>query len=597
MQDQELEGSSGQALWSDDPADQDFLSFAAIADTAVDALIQPGLTPVAIGLSGTWGSGKTTVLNLIAARLQTDELKPSTIVVRTDPWRYDPTLGARESLIGEVLSAIGQRLEGEEPIKQAALKVVKDLARRVNWSQAIRVAARSAITLQLPTPDALDKLLRDDPEKEETRGLAAFHESFKSLMSDDALSQVTNVAVLVDDLDRCLPETVVETLEAIRLFLSVPKMSFVLAADEHRVAEAIRLHLGIRNSAGVHSAESIEGLYLHKIVQTTIAMPALSKFDTSAYLFLLLCQQRADLAGDLKALVAQCEQLRREGAGIEGIVNPEGHDLAVELEAATTLTPILYRELAGNPRYIKRFMNDLWVRQSIAGRRGIVLGQPAIAKLMVLEKLYPVDFTEVLDWLGSDRLTDKFTLLQTRAPEEADDGLTDDAPDGISHTIRRWNSLPPSLSAEELTGYLTLAAAFVGKSLVDPALPQLLQQLADSLLSTSQVDRQGVKDEDLAALPNGDAVELVNYVGQRMRTDPAKQFAAVRGMLRVVKMHPETLPPMQEALSSLPAGRLEAPTALLLRGAEFHEFLEAHRIGDGGPLDKAIDTAVSGKEA
>ena len=38
--------------------------------------------------------------------------------------------------------------------------------------------------------------------------------------------------VLVDDLDRCLPQTAIGTLEAIRLFLFVPRAAFVIAADE-----------------------------------------------------------------------------------------------------------------------------------------------------------------------------------------------------------------------------------------------------------------------------------------------------------------------------------------------------------------------------
>ena len=33
---------------------------------------------------------------------------------------------------------------------------------------------------------------------------------------------------MIDDLDRCLPSTAIETLEAIRLFLFVPKTAFII---------------------------------------------------------------------------------------------------------------------------------------------------------------------------------------------------------------------------------------------------------------------------------------------------------------------------------------------------------------------------------
>jgi len=56
---------NGYALWSDEPADRDLLSFDAVAATVVDAVLDDNLDPIALGLSGSWGSGKTSVLELI----------------------------------------------------------------------------------------------------------------------------------------------------------------------------------------------------------------------------------------------------------------------------------------------------------------------------------------------------------------------------------------------------------------------------------------------------------------------------------------------------------------------------------------------------
>jgi pantothenate kinase-related protein Tda10 len=56
-------------LWSDDPDRVDLLAFDAIAETLVDAVLDDSLDPVALGVSGRWGSGKTTALNLIDAHL------------------------------------------------------------------------------------------------------------------------------------------------------------------------------------------------------------------------------------------------------------------------------------------------------------------------------------------------------------------------------------------------------------------------------------------------------------------------------------------------------------------------------------------------
>ncbi len=85
-------------------------------------------------------------------------------------------------------------------------------------------------------------------------------------------------------------------MEAIRLFLSVPKMSFVIAADEDRVSDAIRTRFrdtGIPPEPGREGEEPAK-LYLHKIVQTTVPLPTLSRFDTQAFLLLLQLEPTLD---------------------------------------------------------------------------------------------------------------------------------------------------------------------------------------------------------------------------------------------------------------------------------------------------------------
>ncbi|MEU4183935.1 hypothetical protein [Micrococcus luteus] len=58
---------SARSLWFDDPAKVDLLSLDAVAQTVADALLEEALDPVAPGLSGSWGSGKITVLGLVGS--------------------------------------------------------------------------------------------------------------------------------------------------------------------------------------------------------------------------------------------------------------------------------------------------------------------------------------------------------------------------------------------------------------------------------------------------------------------------------------------------------------------------------------------------
>src|SRR6266567_8082211 len=273
------------ALWSDDPAEVDLLAFSAVASTVADAVLDDTLDPLALGLSGRWGSGKTTVLKLIEAALKASNSESAKILtISTDPWRYDPALGIKETLITEILGALRDELESQKTGKQKAIKALSRLIKRVDWARALRMAAQASLTLQLPKPADILTLARPPEEGSELEppGLEGFRAQFRDLLATPELAHVRRLAVLVDDLDRCLPETVVETLEAIRLFLAVPKMSFVIAADEDRVADAIRSELPEwempKDRPGNRDALPPEPpwkLYLHKIVQTTVPLPAL----------------------------------------------------------------------------------------------------------------------------------------------------------------------------------------------------------------------------------------------------------------------------------------------------------------------------------
>ncbi|GHJ39473.1 P-loop NTPase fold protein [Streptomyces sp. TS71-3] len=622
-------------LWSDEPTHLDLLSFDAVAKTVVQAVLDDALDPVTVGVSGAWGSGKTTVLRLIEDELAPQPRTDATVlVISTDPWRYDPGVSAKETLIGEVLSAVAAELAQKEQPGQArsrARAVLTTLRRRVDWAKALQVAAKTSLTLQLPSVDDLTSLINIEPSSQDadaadppSRGLEEFRSEFCTLMESAELSHLKRVVVLVDDLDRCLPETVVDTLETIRLFLAVPKMAFVVAADEHRVADALRARFAAPGStqqgADERYFEEPASLYLHKIVQTTVPLPTLSRFDTEAFLVLLQLLQRLP-DEELTPYIAACVRLRREKGLLDDLATTvNGNDISAELAFASRMTPILYEKLQGSPRRIKRFLNDLRVRQSVADHRGILLEADIVAKLMVLEKLLPDAFTTVLGWLARGELRSRMAKLEAAAgrpapePQPAQDvgpspdddapstGEQNPAPDEtepvtFEDELIRWAKLSPSLGPVDLAPYLYLAAAFSGEQLLDAGLPGRLRDIAANLLSTARFDQHRVTDADIEALGEDDALSLVEYLGRAGRDRPAEQSAAVRGMVRIVTAYPATTERATRLLQSVPAGELEPATILTLPAADpaFRSVLEhwkTHAPADPARTKRALEHAL-----
>lgn len=571
----------GLRLLPDDPAIVDLLSFDAIAQTITDALLDEQLDPVALGLSGNWGSGKTTVLNLVEEEVRRRVTEERTIVVvRTAPWRYDPTVGAKETLIGEVLIAVQEELAQVADPSDKAKNLVKALAARVDWAKALKIAATTAVTLQLPNPADLVELVRSTSDAPEAaRGLEQFRSEFAELLRSEELAHVHAVVVLVDDLDRCLPATVVDSLEAMRLFLDVPKMSFVIAADEDRVADAIRTRFSTIEVPPEESedAEDPARLYLHKIVQTAFPLPALSNFDTLAYLLLLLLQSRLRSVDALSELIFQCADIRRTGGGADDLRAIDGIDFQTELAFASRLTPMLHEKMHGNPRRIKRFLNDLEVRQVVAKRRGIELNVAVIAKLMVLEIVLPAEFKRLLAWFAAGELRDRLERLEEQASaptvrvsavsssDASDDHPDEDGQGEFSDALIRWAKLVPRLGELDLSPYLTLAASFAGVVLVDKKLPERLRDIASNLLSDGRIEQSSVTDSDLDALGEGDLVNLIEHVGRTLRDQPHRQKPAVNALLRIARRTPNVIDNVAAALRMLPAREVRIGTPMQFR--------------------------------
>jgi hypothetical protein len=583
-------------LWSDDPSGVDLLSFDAVAQTVADALLDEALDPVALGLSGSWGSGKTTVLGLVAQELdrrKTDEQK--VLVIQTDPWRYDPLTGAKESLIAEVLGALAAEVDRSETKTDKARRLLVRLGKRIDWAKAIKLAAQSSLTLQIPDFDKLVELVKPkEGDKESVRGLEEFRDEFAELIASDDLRHIRAVAVLVDDLDRCLPETVVESLEAMRLFLAVPKMSFVIAADEDRVADAIRTRFKATGRPDESDGERQDPatLYLHKLVQTSIPLPALSHFDTQAYLVLLQVQPTAR-PDQLATLIQRCAQIRRDGGSVDDIGEIDGLAVDDQMAFATRMTPLLYEKLRGNPRYIKRFLNDLHVRQSVASRRGISLDPAVVAKLMTLEALMKAEFKLLLDWFAKGEMRDHLERLEKEAGQPAQADATaaqqQDDPDGVaesgaqprrsasvprsqaatsaasgqfSQAMVRWAKLAPSLRGLDLSPYLTLAATFAGVTLIDDSLPERLRDIAANLLSESRREQASVSDAELDELGDGDATDLLRHIGRTMRDQPIKQKNGVNAILRIARRRPSLAASARDALLMLPPSEITIATPM-----------------------------------
>ncbi len=106
------------------------------------------------------------------------------------------------------------------------------------------------------------------------------YENRKSLFDHAELTPNTriNFVIFIDDLDRCLPEKAVQTLELIKTIFNAESFAFVLALDEEVIERGIGHRYQAYNFAGKKPEMPITGFeYLEKIVHLPFKLPALTE--------------------------------------------------------------------------------------------------------------------------------------------------------------------------------------------------------------------------------------------------------------------------------------------------------------------------------
>lgn len=295
-------------MWLDNASDIDILFYEPYARIIADIAKNEQYNPLTVGVFGLWGAGKSTLLKLIGEKLKSQD---GIICVTINAWMFESYDDAKTA----IMEALLQELKEEVPVEETKKKLGK-LIKRVDWfklgTKAISTLAPvvASVATGNPLPMLLNvtgsaeeigntvknaansiQSLKDEYWKEEDasndestiNNIRKFREEFSdALKSDD----IKNVVVMIDDLDRCRPERIIEILEVIKLFLSVDRTTFIIAADENVIKYSIREKYPPMNGFDVE----LDKEYIEKIIQLPIYIPELSAKDIQNYLLLLVTQ-------------------------------------------------------------------------------------------------------------------------------------------------------------------------------------------------------------------------------------------------------------------------------------------------------------------
>ena len=569
-------------MWSDNETSIDYLNHSEISELVCEMIADKTLLPLSIGIYGGWGVGKSSILQFIQ---EEQEVRDTTIIIEFDAWLYQGFDEAKSAL----MTVIAQHLMQASPenLKDKAI----DLFHRANKIKFLGLGAEVGMAaFGLPTfgylsrslssaEDAIagdadqadleviqegakkssqklnglfdSKEIRSAPEE-----ITAFKKEFSELLGELEKTLV----VFVDNLDRCLPKTAIQNLEAMRLFMLMPNTAFVVAADVDMIRHAVSDQFSGPSKKHVDD-------YLDKLIHFPVTVPRLGIQEVQAFLAMLILFRSTEVSDE------QCENVREHvitkirnswaddsGITIEGIktVITLTLELKAELETMLRIAPILAhtKAVSGNPRIIKRMLNVVKMRHSLATRRGMALDEAVIIKLSLFERCTDeFAFAELLKVIHespngkakelSNKYLEKIKENTSTLPERWKDHV---------EFISEWGALSPDFSKIDLRPAVYLARETLPIQIRSASLsPETTKAIGSLLKIPTQSSPAGAKvvatipaDERVAAMS-----ELIAVLRQTSDWDSRRKD--LNGPQILAVKYPETRGELLQFLRSLPA--------------------------------------------
>ena len=101
-------------MWADIDTKKDFLNYAEAAAVVSDVIEDSRMLPTSIGVFGTWGTGKSTLLNILEQELKSRPATQTAIIVRFDAWLYQGYDDAKAALMDVIASKLISETDEEK---------------------------------------------------------------------------------------------------------------------------------------------------------------------------------------------------------------------------------------------------------------------------------------------------------------------------------------------------------------------------------------------------------------------------------------------------------------------------------------------------
>jgi len=556
-------------MWSDNETNSDLIDYEHLIQGVVEIINNEDLLPCSIGIFGDWGSGKSSLMQMIADRYKNEK---DTLIVRFNGWLFEGYDDAKTVLMAKIVDEI----IAKRTFSVKASKIAAKLLKRIDLIKIGGSLVKYGIGLAALGPAGLatlsatdiigslkesdyEKLIKEKQEgKEENSSrtnIQEFQKTFEELIDE---TNIKKIIVFIDDLDRCSTDTVIGTLEAIKLFLFTKHTAFIIGADERLIRYAVKRRFPEIPGDSTEVARD----YLEKLIQYPVRIPALNTTELINYVNLLFAKLYVD-KGEFEFVRENIMKAKKEngfeflfgGDNAANYLNEVTEEQKYAWLLSAQIVPVLSVGLNGNPRQCKRFLNTLLLRTKMAESKNISLDKRILAKIMLLEYFKSETFKAFNEMQAQNNgLISNIEQLENMARDQplavADSGAltaTTLSPEQEAYLadswLKKWFQSEPPLYGLNLQPYFyfsrdKLSVIGVNLQRMTPAAQDVFRKILSDAQAVMMIGIRESKN-----LSQGDASAIFEAIVEKVKGEQNHDDdkAAFRKLYELTKLRPELL--------------------------------------------------------
>jgi CheY-like chemotaxis protein len=319
-------------------------------------------TPFTLGIDAGWGMGKSSLMLQVQERLKA-KADSGIEAVWFNAWTAEGA-GALDGLIKSVLLSL------DENVLRRGLRKIISKRQLMAGARILFIIIASYFHLTRVADEIWNRLSVDARSRNNIR--TQMSEIFQQWSTKTKRSpNGRTMVVFIDDLDRCSNDVILEICEAMKLYLDVQGIAFVVGCDQAVLGQAAL-------SAGGQSQNVANASYLEKIIQVTYTKPM--PFDDQ----------------------------------VEQLINSLARRSGTEAYFTDSVKRIVMGRSGKNPRRIKRLINSFVLEYSL-DPGWAEFGAEALIVIILIRHFYPDFYTAIANPAANDIATEFLMYFDIRS--------------------------------------------------------------------------------------------------------------------------------------------------------------------------------------